>query len=189
MADIYVQYPGASAKEVESLIARPLEGILSEMTGVDHVYSASKHGMAMVTVQFDVGENFEESLVKLYNKVASNRDKIPVGAKEPLIKPKSVDDVPIVTLTLWSNQVDDASLRLVSLDLLQSLREVPNTSQSFIVSGRSEQVKVEILPERLATYGVSLDQVANTIQGANSERQAGSIEPNANSINVIQVHF
>ncbi len=189
MADIYVQYPGASAKEVESLIARPLEGILSEMTGVAHVYSISKHGMAMVTVQFDVGENFEESLVKLYNKVASNRDKIPVGVKEPLIKPKSVDDVPVVTLTLWSNQVDDASLRLVSLDLLQSLREVPNTSQSFIVSGRSEQVKVEILPERLATYGVSLDQVANTIRGANSERQAGSVEPNANSINVYTGSF
>ncbi len=184
MADIYVNYPGASAKEVESLIARPLEGILSEMTGVDHVYSISKHGMAMVTVQFEVGENFENSLVKLYNKLASNQDRIPSGAMQPLIKPKSVDDVPVVTLTLWSNSVDDASLRLVSLDLLRSLREVPNTSQSFIVSGRQEQVRVEILPERLAAYGLSLDQVANTIRSANSERQAGSVEPGKTAVQV-----
>ena len=189
MADIYVQYPGASAKEVESLIARPLEGILSEMTGVDHVYSASSRGMAMVTVQFEVGENFEESLVKLYNKVSSNRDRMPIGAMEPLIKPKSVDDVPVVTLTLWSNSVDDASLRLVSLDLLQSLREVPNTSQSFIVSGRQEQVRVEILPERLASYGLSLDSIANAIRGANSERKAGTVEPNETSVNVYTGSF
>ncbi len=189
MADIYVKYPGASAKEVESLIARPLEGILSEMTGVDHVYSASQHGMAMVTVQFEVGENFEKSLVKLYNKISSNRDRMPIGAMEPLIKPKSVDDVPVVTLTLWSNTVDDATLKLMSLDLLQSLREVPNTSQSFIVSGRSEQVRIEILPERLATYGVSLDQIAQAIQGANSERRAGTVEPKDNSINVYTGSF
>ncbi len=189
MADIYVQYPGASAKEVESLVARPLEGIMSEMTGVDHVYSISKRGVAMVTVQFKVGENFEKSLVKLYNQIASNKDRMPIGVMEPLIKPKSVDDVPIVTLTLWSNSVDDANLRLVGLDLLQSLREIANTSQSFIVSGREEQVRVEILPERLATYGISLDNIANAIRGANSQRKAGSVEPKDRYINVYTGSF
>ena len=131
----------------------------------------------MVTVQFIVGEQLESSLVKLYDKLASNKDRIPIGVREPLVKPKGADDVPLVTLTLWSNQVDDANLRLVALDVLQSLREVENTSQSFIVDGRKDELKVEILPERLATFGISLGQVANTIMMANSERNTGTVEP------------
>jgi len=177
MVDVFVRYPGASAQEVENLISRPLESILSEMTGVDHVYSYSAREQSMVTVQFIVGEELESSLVKLYDKLASNKDRIPLGVQEPLVKPKGADDVPLVTLTLWSNQVDDANLRLVALDVLQSLREVENTSQSFIVDGRHEELKVEILPERLATFGVSLEQVANAIRMANSERNTGSVEP------------
>jgi multidrug efflux pump subunit AcrB len=177
MVDIFVRYPGASAKEVENLISRPLESIMSEMTGVDHVYSYSAREQSMVTVQFIVGQQLEPSLVKLYDKLESNKDKIPLGAMPPLVKPKGADDVPLVTLTLWSNQVDDSNLRLVALDVLQKLREVKNTSQSFIVDGRSEELKVEILPERLATFGVSLDQVAGAIRMANSERNTGSVEP------------
>ncbi|QQZ29442.1 efflux RND transporter permease subunit [Thiothrix subterranea] len=177
MVDIFVRYPGASAQEVENLISRPLESIMSEMTGVDHVYSYSAREQSMVTVQFIVGEELESSLVKLYDKLASNKDRMPLGVPEPLVKPKGADDVPLVTLTLWSNQVDDANLRLVALDVLQSLREVENTSQSFIVDGRHEELKVEILPERLATFGVSLEQVANAIRMANSERNTGSVEP------------
>ncbi|WMP18795.1 efflux RND transporter permease subunit [Thiothrix lacustris] len=177
MVDIFVRYPGASAQEVENLISRPLESIMSEMTGVDHVYSYSAREQSMVTVQFIVGQQLEQSLVKLYDKLASNKDRMPIGVQEPLVKPKGADDVPLVTLTLWSNQVDDANLRLVGLDVLQSLREVNNTSQSFIVDGRHDQLKVEILPERLATFGVSLEQVANAIRMANSERNTGSVEP------------
>ncbi|HRJ53475.1 MAG TPA: efflux RND transporter permease subunit [Candidatus Thiothrix moscowensis] len=177
MVDIFVRYPGASAQEVENLISRPLESIMYEMTGVDHVYSYSAREQSMVTVQFIVGEQLESSLVKLYDKLESNKDKIPFGVQTPLVKPKGADDVPLVTLTLWSNQVDDANLRLVALDVLQSLREVKNTSQSFIVDGRHEELKVEILPERLATFGVSLEQVANAIRMANSERNTGAVEP------------
>ncbi|EIJ35688.1 efflux RND transporter permease subunit [Thiothrix nivea] len=177
MVDIFVRYPGASAQEVENLIARPLESIMSEMTGVDHVYSYSAREQAMVTVQFIVGQQLEPSLVKLYDKLESNKDRIPIGANPPLVKPKGADDVPLVTLTLWSNEVDDANLRLVGLDVLQILREVENTSQSFIVDGRHEELKVEILPERLATFGVSLEQVANAIRMANSQRNTGAVEP------------
>lgn len=177
MVDIFVRYPGASAQEVENLVSRPLESIMSEMTGVDHVYSYSSREQSMVTVQFIVGEQLESSLVKLYDKLESNRDRIPMGANPPLVKPKGADDVPLVTLTLWSNAVDDANLRLVGLDVLQSLREVENTSQSFIVDGRHEELQVEILPERLATFGVSLEQVANAIRMANSERNTGAVEP------------
>lgn len=176
MVDVFVQYPGASVKEVEGLVARPLESILSEMTGVEHVYSISGYGQAMITVQFEVGEDLEASLVKLYDKLSSNRDRMPLGAHEPLVKPKGVDDVPVVTITLWSNEVDDAQLRLIGMDVTQKLREVNNTSQSFMVSGRRESVQVEILPERLATFGVTLDQVARVIQAANSEREVGRVE-------------
>ncbi|WP_028488907.1 efflux RND transporter permease subunit [Thiothrix lacustris] len=178
MVDIFVGYPGASAQEVEKLISRPLESILSEMTGVDHVYSVSMHEQSMVTVQFIVGQELEASLVKLYDKLASNQDKIPQQASTPSVKPKGADDVPLVTLTLWSNKVEDTNLRLIGLDVLQSLREVENTSQSFMVEGRHEALKVEILPERLATFGVSLEQVANAIRMANSERSTGTVEPN-----------
>ncbi len=189
MVDIFVSYPGATAKEVESQVARPLEGIMSEITGVKHVYSASSRGNAMVTVQFKVGENFESSIVKLNDKLNSNKNRMPQGITKILVKPVGVDDVPVVTITLWSNDVDDASLKLVALDLLQKLREVPNASQSFIVDGRTDQLLIEVLPERLATYGVSLGQVANAIRMANSERKAGSIEPGDKFINVITGSF
>ena len=189
MVDIFVSYPGASAKEVESQIARPLEGIMSEITGVDHVYSVSARGEAMVTVQFIVGEDYNDSIVKLHDKLEANKGRIPSGTRGFLVKPKGVDDVPVVTLTLWSNDVDDASLRLVALDVLQSLREVANTSQSFIVDGRSDQLVIEILPEKLATYGVSLDQVANAIRMANSERNAGGIEPGDKAITIVTGSF
>ncbi len=189
MVDIFVSYPGASAKEVESQIARPLEGIMSEITGVENVYSMSARGQAMVTVQFTVGEDYNESIVKLHDKLEANKGSMPSGTRGFLVKPKGVDDVPSVTLTLWSNEVDDASLRLVALDVLQSLREVANTSQSFIVDGRYDQLLIEILPERLATYGVSLDQVANTIRMANSERNAGAIEPGNKVVTIVTGSF
>lgn len=189
MVDIFVQYPGASVKEVESHIARPLEGLMSEITGVEHVYSASARGQAIVTVQFYVGQDFESSIVKLRDKLDANKDRMPRGATSILARPVSVDDVPVVTLTLWSNDVDDAQLRTLSMDLLQNLREESNTSQSFIVDGRADQVRVEILPERLATYGVSLGQVAHTIQMANSQRSAGSFEPGSTVVNIITGSF
>ncbi len=189
MADIFVHYPGASATEVESLIARPLEGILTEITGVDHVYSASMHEQAMVTVQFVVGEDMVTSLVKLYDKISSNMDLLPRGASQPLVKPKGVDDVPVVGITLWSNEIDDATLRLVGLDVLQDMRAIENTSQSYIVDGREEEVRVEIMPERLATYGVSIEQVANAVRSANSERTAGDVEPNNKTFKIVTGSF
>lgn len=189
MVDIFVQYPGASSTEVESLIARPLEGILSEMTGVDHVYSASMREQAMVTVQFIVGESMESSLVKLYDKISSNMDLLPRGASQPLVKPKGADDVPVVTITLWSNEIDDATLRLVGLDVLQEMRAIGDTSQSFIVDGRAEEVRVEIMPERLATYGVAIEQVANAIRSANTQRTAGDVEPNERTFKIVTGSF
>lgn len=176
MVDIFVRYQGASGEQVATLVADPLERIMSELSGVKHVYSASMRGQSMVTVEFDVGENLEESLVKLYDRIQSNMDKIPPGVAQPLIKPKAVDDVPVITLTLWSHDVDDGFLRILGMDVLQRLKEVSNTSQGFVVGGRSEQIRVEVNPERLSGYNISLDQIAQTIKTANSEQGVGSVE-------------
>lgn len=176
MVDIFVQYPGASSEQVAALAAKPLQRIMGEMSGVKHVYAASQRDAAIVTVEFDVGEEMEDSLTKLYSKLDSNRDSMPPGVTNYMVKPKAVDDVPGLTITLWSNEVDDASLRLIALDTLQKLSEVENSNQGFVVSGRKEQLRVEVLPEKLAGYGISLPRLAQVIQQANSEKSVGDIE-------------
>ena len=145
MVDIFINYAGASSGQVASLAIDPLERLMSEIPGVKHVYSASRHGEGMVTVQFKVGEQLGPSIVKVHDKIQSNMDKIPPGVSMPLVKPKGIDDVPVVTFTLWSQDVDDGVLRTLALDLLQNLKQIPNTGQGFIVGGRAEQVRVEVL--------------------------------------------
>ncbi|MDX2289364.1 MAG: efflux RND transporter permease subunit [Hyphomicrobiaceae bacterium] len=189
MVDIFFQFPGASAEQVASLATDPLQRMMTEIPGVKHVYAASQRGGGMVTVQFDVGQRIESSLVKLYDKLASNLDKMPPGVSQPLVKPKGVDDVPTVTLTLWSEQVDDAALRQLALEVMQRLKEVPDTSQSFIVGGRSEQVRVEFLPERLKGFGISVDQLARIIQSANARQDVGSVETGGQSLDIYAGQF
>ena len=184
MIDIMVMYPGASAQQVSNIAIQPLERMISEIPGVKHVYSASQRGQGIVTIEFDVGQKMGPSLVKVNDKLASNMDKIPPGVMPPLVQSKGIDDVPIVTLTLWSKDldnngmpdVDDGQLRLLAQDVLQALKEVKDTGNAFIVGGRREQVTVDVLPERLAGYQISLDQVAQTLQTANSEATAGGVE-------------
>ncbi len=187
--DIFVGYPGASAEQTAKQIAAPLERIMSEIDGVDHVYSASRRGQAMVTVQFDIGEVMEPSLVKLYDKIESNKDIVPSGASMPLVKPKAIDDVPAVTVTLWSEEVDDSILRKLASDLLQSVKEIPDTGPGFVVGGREEQVRVEVSIPKLANYGLSIGQVAQAIRSANSEIEAGNYELGDNSFKVYSGSF
>lgn len=176
MVDIFFSYHGASADQVASLATDPLERMMSEIAGVKHVYSMSQRNGAMVTVQFEVGEELGPSLVKLNDKIQSNLDRIPPGVSQPLIRPKGIDDVPVVTLTMWSHEVDEASLRTLGLDVMQRLKEIDGTSQSFIVGGRSNAFNIEVFPERLAGFGIGLDQLAQTIRTANSERGVGTVE-------------
>ncbi len=176
IADIFFKFPGASAQQVSSLATDPLERMMSEIPGVRHVYSASEKGQGMVTVQFKVGEAMGPSLVKLYDKLESNKDKIPPGVSGPLVKPKGVDDVPAVTLTLWSDSVGDSSIRLLALEVMQRLKEVPDTAQSFIIGGRPEEMRVEFKPERLNSFGISVDELAQTIASANEKRAVGESE-------------
>ena len=189
MADIFISYAGASAQQVASLAIDPLERLMSEIPGVEHVYSASQRGQGMVTVQFKVGQQMGPSLVKLYEKLRSNVDLMPPGVSKPLVKPKGANDVPVVTLTLWSQGIDDASLRLVALELRQRLKEVPDTATSFLVGGRSEQMRIEIYPERLAGFGISAGEIANAVQTANINKDIGFAENGSSSFSVYSGSF
>lgn len=176
MVDIYVQYAGASSKQVTSLVTDPLGRIMSEIPGVRHVYSATQRGGSVVTVRFEVGEDMGHSIVKVHDKIFSNMDLMPPGVAMPLVKPVSIDDVPTLTVTLWSKDVDDGNLRTLGFDVLQRLEEVPNTGKGFVVGGRAEQIRVEVKPERLTGYDITLSQIAQTIKTANAELPAGNIE-------------
>ncbi|ACL72824.1 acriflavin resistance protein [Thioalkalivibrio sulfidiphilus HL-EbGr7] len=176
MVDIFVAYPGGSVEEVSRLVTEPLERIMSEITGVKHTYSASRRGEAMVTVQFDVGERMEESLVKVHDRVMSNLDRMPPGVSMPLVKAKGIDDVPVVTLTFTSEELDDNLLRLIALDVLHAVKEVPDTAQGFVVGGRREELRIEVQPERLAAFGLAAPAIAEAVQSANTVRRVGSSE-------------
>jgi multidrug efflux pump subunit AcrB len=189
MVDIFVGYPGASAAQTAKQVAAPLERVMSEIEGVDHVYSASRRGQAMVTVQFDVGEDMGHSLVKLYDKIQSNMDMVPAGATMPLVKPKAIDDVPAVAITLWSTEIEDSILRKLADDLLQRVKEVADTGPGFIVGGREEQVRVEVSIPKLASYNMSIGQVAQAIRSANSELEAGNYELGENAYKVYSGTF
>ncbi len=197
MVDIFVQYPGAAADQVARRAIQPLERIVSEIPGVKHVYSGTMRGQGAVTIEFEVGEEMGPSLVKVNDKLDSNMDKIPPGVMPPLVKAKGIDDVPVVNITLWSKDrdgdgipdVDDGQLRMLAQDVLQSVKEIPNTANSFVVGGRAEQVTVEVFPERLSGYGISLDQVAQTIQTANAEASAGGVESQGSRFTVVTGSF
>jgi multidrug efflux pump subunit AcrB len=177
MVDIFLQYPGASAEQVAAMAVDPLERIMSEIPGVKHVYSASMRGMGIVTVRFKVGEKTGPSLVKVHDKLASHLDKMPPGVQmPPLVKIKGIDDVPVVTLTLWSPELDGGSLRRLGLNLLQQLKQIPNTGQGFVVGGQQEQIKVEIMPDKLSGKGLTSNEVISVIRGSNDEQMVGRSE-------------
>jgi len=189
MIDIFVAYPGTSAQQVESLVTDPLERLMDEIPGVRHTFSATQRGQAIVTVQFYVGEDMGESIVKVNDKIRSNMDHIPPDVLRPLVKPVAIDDVPTVAVTLWSKQEDDSTLRILANDVLQELGTVKNTGKGFVVAGRADQIRVEVLPERLAGYGLSLRQVAAAVTAANSQKNVGAVEAGSTSFTVYSGSF
>ena len=189
MIDVFVQYPGASAPQVASLVTEPLERLMMELPGVRHVYSATRRGGAIVTVRFRVGEDMGESIVKVHDKLQSNMDRMPPDVGQPLVRPVGIDDVPIVTLTLWSDEVPDAQLRTLALDVLQELGAVAGTGKGFVVGGRQEQIRVEVMMERLSGYGITLDRIAQTIETANAEESTGATEGGGTVYNVYSGAF
>ena len=189
LIDLYVSYPGASVYQVESLVTDPLERLLSEIPGVRHVYSGTERGKAMVAVQFYVGEDLGDSIVKVHEKIRSNRDKIPPDVQMPLVKPIAIDDVPTVSISLWSQEVDDSTLRILANDILQELGQIKNTGKGFVVGGRADQIRIEVMPERLSGYGISLQQVAAAVRAANSEVNVGEVEEGNTSFTVYSGAF
>jgi multidrug efflux pump subunit AcrB len=174
LADIYVSAPGASPGEIEKLVASPLERLLWQIDGVEYVYSMSRRDMAIVTVRFFVGEDREESLIKLHNKISMNRDRVPPIIRGWVIKPVEIDDVPIVTLTLSSPQYDDHALRRVGEEVLARLSEVEDISRTEIVGGRRREIRVEPLPEKLSGYNITLQDLERSLRGADASVTAGT---------------
>lgn len=176
MADILVQAPGASAAEVETLVAAPLERLLWQIDGVEYVYSTSRKDSAMATVRFYVGEDREESLLKLYNALEMNQDLVPSIVTSWLVKPVEIDDVPIVMLTLYSDRYDDHELRRVAEELKQRLAEVPDVSRVFITGGRSREIRVELDLGRMAGLHVSPNEIIDALDGADASITAGDLD-------------
>ncbi len=169
IADVCVQMPGASAAEVEKLVATRLEKLLWQIDGVEYVYSMSRPDQAVVTVRFYVGEDRVESLVKLHNKLQSNLDLIPPGVTGWVVRPVEVDDVPIVNLTLYSATVSDHELRRVAEEVVDRLQSVRNTSLTTVIGGRPRQLQVAVDPQALAARGLGLAEVKQALAGANLE--------------------
>ncbi|MDM8517209.1 efflux RND transporter permease subunit [Desulfobacterales bacterium HSG16] len=174
VADVYVHAPGANSQEIEKLVTTPLERLLWQIDGVEYVYSMSRRNMAIVTVRFFVGEDREKSLIKLRNKISMNQDRVPAIVKNWVVKPVEIDDVPIVTLALYSARYHDHELRRIGEEILARLSEVRNISRTDITGGRKREIRVELLPERMAGFGVSFSEVQRMLQEADSSITAGS---------------
>ena len=186
MANVLIPFPGASAKDVETLVATPAEQVISQMPGLEHVFSVSKPGMAVVTAQFKVGVPRIVALVRLYDTILSNKDWLPaqLGVGEPLIKPKGIDDVPIVSLTLWTrDQARGAyDLEHVAHAVEVELKRVPGTREVTTIGGPGRVLRVLLDPERLAAYGLAASDIQRMLQSANTARQAGTIDADNKSI-------
>ncbi|MDE2208191.1 MAG: efflux RND transporter permease subunit [Betaproteobacteria bacterium] len=186
MANVLIPFPGASARDVETLVATPAEQVISQMPGLEHVFSVSKPGMAIVTAQFKVGVPRIVALVRLYDTILSNKDWLPkqLGVGDPLIKPKGIDDVPIVSLTLWTrDQARGAyDLEHVAHAIEVELKRVPGTREVTTIGGPGRVLRVLLDPERLAAYGLAASDLQRMLQSANTARQSGTIDADNKSI-------
>ncbi|MGM0635917.1 MAG: efflux RND transporter permease subunit [Bacteroidota bacterium] len=182
MADIFISYPGANPEEVESKAMKPLEKIISNIPGVEYVYSTSMKDQGMLIVQFYVGEDIERSYVNLHNEVMKHMDQMPKNVRQPLIKTRSIDDVPVLGLTLWSEVYDDYQLRQISNELITEIEKVGEVATTKNIGGRSKELQIELKPQLMADYGLDVLQVAEMIQANNAQATAGSIHQNDEEI-------
>ncbi len=179
MANVFVPFPGAAAMDVEALVATPAEQVLSQMTGVEHVWSVSHPGMAVLTVQFEVGVPRIDALVRLYDTIDSNRDWVSpnLGILDPIIKPKGIDDVPVVALTLWSERPQGAAFELerIAHAVEIELKRVPGTREVQTLGGPGRAVRVLLDADRLNAFGISALDVRNALQLGNVSAPSGSL--------------
>lgn len=178
MADIFVGYPGASPTEVESRVIKPLEKLISNIPGVEYVYSTSMKEQGMVIVQFYVGEDIERSFVKMYNEINKHMDIMPQGVTMPLVKTRAIDDVPVLGLTLWSETYDDYRLRQIAEELTSEIEKVNDVSITQEIGGRKRQVRVVLDKDKLAASGLDFLSVSEMIRANNQQLDAGSFNKN-----------
>ncbi|MBA2077400.1 efflux RND transporter permease subunit [Rhodanobacter sp. PCA2] len=177
MANVTVPFPGASVRDVENLVAFPLEQKLSELQGVKHVYSVSRPGVAVLTVEYAVGVPRQTAIVRLYNQIYQNRDFVPagLGVGQPLVRAMGIDDVPVMALALWSDRPDTGPVQLaeVAHTLETELKRVPGTRDVYTVGAPERAVMVELDPGKLAAYGMAVGDLAGALKAANVVAQAG----------------
>ncbi len=187
-ANIFIPFPGASVSEVEQLVSSPAEQVLSEISGIKHVYSVSRQGMSILTVQFKVGKDRTDAIVRLYSKIFSNLDWLPMnlGVGQPIIKPKGIDDVPIVALTLWSDDENRGAWELLQVAhaIEAELKRVPGTRDIYTLGGAQRVVRVELDPQKIAGYQLDLDAIRRALTQANASQEAGKLVRDNQEISV-----
>jgi multidrug efflux pump subunit AcrB len=182
MIDVMVNFPGASAQEVENLVTINLERRLWEIDGVEYVYSTSRTGRALVTARFFVGEDREDSILKVHSKIQANMDKVPQGVTGWVIRPMEIDDTPIVTFALYSDKYGDYELRRFAEELVHRLQSIENTGATTIVGGNKRLIRVLMKPDQMAARSVGPNDIVNKLKAANANVKAGAMDVNNNEL-------
>jgi multidrug efflux pump subunit AcrB len=178
MADVMVMYPGANPSEVESRVVKPLEKVISNIKGVEHIHSMAFNGYSMMVVQFYVGENSEDSYVKLYDELMKHRDMFPEGVMQPIVKTRSIDDVPMLGLTLWSEKYSDFELRRIAEQVTDEIEKVKDVAITKEIGGRTRELKVVLDKDKMAENGVDALSIMQMIKANNGSSQSGSFVRN-----------
>ena len=176
MIDVFIQMPGASAHEVEERVTKPMEKLLWEIPGVEYIYSTSSPGMSLAIVRFYVGEDEEKSVVRLNQKLAANFDIIPPGGSRPLVKPRSIDDVPILALTLSSKRYGDLDLRRIAAQVDDTVKQVPDVSAVTLIGGQRREIRIVLDEGKLAAYNLAPLQVAGALGLSNRRLASGQFD-------------
>jgi multidrug efflux pump subunit AcrB len=184
MLDIATAMPGASPAEVEERVTLPIEKLVHQISGVEYVYSTSAPGQSLVIVRFLVGTPQEDALIKVYSKLYSNFDQIPPGVSQPIIKARSIDDVPILSVTLWGDHYDAYQLRAIGEEVHHNVEQIPNVSESTVIGGQPRSMRVILNSTKLNAYGLSPMAVVGHLQTANASLQAGSFSENNREVRV-----
>ncbi len=184
MLDITTAMPGASPAEVEQRVTIPIETLVHQISGVEYVYSTSSPGQSMVIVRFLVGTSQEDALIKVYSKLYSNFDRLPPGASQPMIKARSIDDVPILSLTLWGAHYNGYQLRSIADEIEHNIKQIQDVSETSVIGGLPRTMRVVLSTAKLNAYGLSPLAIAGRLQAANARLQTGSFAENNQEIRV-----
>jgi multidrug efflux pump subunit AcrB len=184
MLDITTAMPGASPAEVEERVTLPIESLVHQISGVEYVYSTSSPGQSLVIIRFLVGTLQEDALIKVYSKLYSNFDRMPPGVSQPVIKARSIDDVPIVALALWGKNYDGYQLRAIADEIQHNIQQIGDVSETNVIGGIPRTMRVVLSTSRLSAYGLSAMTIVGRLQAANASLQAGSLAENNNELRV-----